>query len=264
MNKSEKLWEAFNHVEDEDLNFTDAFMKKPKARRGMVRTLLVAAVLASFFTLTAFAGAYINSPEQAWKVAKQEIEAMKELGILADTVTMPDEPNKVFTVEGKTGDDYWFGRIWKHRYAVSCRDSIYWFSMDVDTMSGKITRLSVEADGDENDTPTGKTVQIGDKTYQYYQNYYDIFPEEVTVDEYCTRLAEYWGFGGYTLAGTEDDFYDWDTEAPSGGMKMMDISEEVYLTVYFEGDQSGVPMYIQRGQLPGRVYFSVGTNHQVG
>ena len=37
-----------------------------------------------------------------------------------------------------------------------------------------------------------------------------------------------------------------------------------YLTVYFDGDQSGTPMYISLDRFPGRVNVLFGMLHQVG
>jgi hypothetical protein len=37
-----------------------------------------------------------------------------------------------------------------------------------------------------------------------------------------------------------------------------------YLTVFFDGDQEGAPMYIQLHQFPGYVSLMVGTGHAVG
>ena len=47
-------------------------------------------------------------------------------------------------------------------------------------------------------------------------------------------------------------------------MLLTELDEEAYLTIYFDGDQSGVPMYVQLAQNAGQVYMTVGTNHLVG
>ena len=47
-------------------------------------------------------------------------------------------------------------------------------------------------------------------------------------------------------------------------MTNSDPGENYYLTVFFEGDQEGAPMYIQLHQFPGYVSLMVGTGHAVG
>ena len=58
-----------------------------------------------------------------------------------------------------------------------------------------------------------------------------------------------------------------DLAVPSGDMLVSELGDAPYLTVYFDGDQSGVPMFIELGAYgsnPGRVYVLIGTNHTVG
>ena len=97
-------------------------------------------------------------------------------------------------------------------------------------------------------------------------NFDDIVPADVTVDEFCARLQEYWGFSGYTVAGTKDEFYHYDTDPPAGDTRLIDTANGPYLTVFFDGDQQGVPMYIELSSYghPGGVYFTAGTNHAIG
>ena len=54
---------------------------------------------------------------------------------------------------------------------------------------------------------------------------------------------------------------------PSGDMLVSELGDEPYLTVYFDGDQSGVPMYIDLYGFigdGGGVYVNLGTNHGIG
>ena len=201
---------------------------------------------------------------------------MKDMGILAPEVTLPDETYRVLELPEETTNDYWYGRIFKHRYNISAHGEKYFFNLDVDTATGKITKLTIEARPDADDVPYA-TLPMPDtsdapadyewgENYAYFDNYDDIIPGGITVDRFCTLLAEYWGFSGYTLGGTEDSFYGYDTEAPSGDMPLIDVADMPYLTVFFDGDQSGAPMYIDMSNycFGNGVYFTVGTNHQVG
>ena len=82
-------------------------------------------------------------------------------------------------------------------------------------------------------------------------------------------LAEYWEFSGYRLADTVDDvFYDsrWSPVAADSLLKDMpsDNTDNYYLTVFFDGDQEGAPMYLQLSKFPGYVQLNFGTGHGVG
>ena len=45
---------------------------------------------------------------------------------------------------------------------------------------------------------------------------------------------------------------------------MKDILDGPYITVYFDGDQEGVPMYVELYTVSGATVMSIGTNHLVG
>ncbi|MBE6969674.1 MAG: hypothetical protein E7442_06100 [Ruminococcaceae bacterium] len=242
---------------------------KPMKKR-IWRTVLIAAVVASLLCVAVYAaGAIINSPEQAVKVAEKEIERMKELGLLSEEVTLQGEP-QTFEIPERQGDDYWYGRIFPHSYVVRWAGSEHKYFVDlfVDTIRGKIVKLTIEASADADDPVAYENDWDGDGTAEkYYANFDDVFPPEVTIGEYCSRLNEYWEFDGYTLVNTvEDRFYNFDVPPPDGSSRLTSISEidNYYLTVFFEGDQSGAPMYIQLGHFPGRINLIIGTNHQVG
>ena len=106
----------------------------------------------------------------------------------------------------------------------------------MDIQTGKITRLAVSTRG---------------------ANYSDIVPDGMTVGRCCAMLAEYWGFGGYTILGDDGTMRD---------KLLTDFAGAGYITVFFAGDQSGVPMYIQlEGFTAGEeISLLIGTNHLVG
>ena len=90
-------------------------------------------------------------------------------------------------------------------------------------------------------------------------------PDGMTVDKFCTLLAKYWGFSGYRLAQTDDAMFHYAQLNPGGGELLTDFAgANSYLTVYFDGDQSGTPMYISLDRFPGRVNVLFGMLHQVG
>ena len=105
----------------------------------------------------------------------------------------------------------------------------------------------------------------GKETFHTYNNYDDILPDGMTVDKFCTLLAKYWGFSGYRLAQTDDAMFHYTQLNPGGGELLTDFAgANSYLTVYFDGDQSGTPMYIGLDRFPGRVSVLFGMLHQVG
>ena len=247
--------------------------RRTGAARRAARVALIAAVIFVLLTGSAYAvGLYVSSPEQAWKITQQEIQKMKDMGILSQELQIDSKAERIIELPEQKGSDYYFGRLFKRSYAVAAQggDRKYYFHLSIDMETGKITRLSVEAKADENDVPVGESEwwngEKNEKTY-IYANYDDIVPADLTVDELCTLLEEYWGFTGYTLSGTKDGNYGYDTAVPSGDMLVSELGDAPYLTVYFDGDQSGVPMFIELGAYgsnPGRVYVHIGTNHGIG
>lgn len=241
-------------------------MKKRKSGK-LFKTALIAAVVASLLGVTAAAASYlVDSPEKALKTARAELAAMQELGILSREISLSDEPNDIVELESYTNNMIYPGRQFKSRYSVREWGGKYSLTLDVDMATGKIFNFTVEAKADENDEP------LPDRTFEtengeslsYYSNFDDLFDPGMTVDVYCSALAKYWGYEGYTLSATEDSFYDYDTEAPDGNTLLSEICDGAYLTVYFDGDEDGTPMYIQLVRFPGRVCLMAGTNHAVG
>lgn len=283
---AESIFDALELVDEsfkkEALEFMEyKHMKKGSGKKKAVKLFLIAAVIVSLFTVTAYAvDSIINSAATAEKVARQEFKKMQELGLYSREITVIDEPAD-FTMESEAqeGGDYWYDRLFTHSWYVrwyTDEDNSYFINLKVDTTSGKIVDMAMEAEAGEDDVPIGEAewqVPIDDEgntemmTMYYYDNFDDLIDPDITIDEYCSLLAEYWGFEGYSLGKTvEEDFYHLDVEAPSGDTLLTELSkmDEYYLTVYFEGDQEGVPMYVQLVNFPGRVCLLTGTNHAVG
>ncbi len=251
---------------------------KKRGARKTLRIVLIAAAIAALLTACGYTvGRLINSPEQAWSVARQELGHMRDVGILSEEIEIPQEAALITESPesdghmGSDNQDYWYGRIFPHCYAISAVGDKYRFHLDVNIATGKITKLSIEASPDAEDTPVeqeGTSWFTGEPTVSEVDaNFDDIVPADVTLEEYCARLQEYWGFSGYTIAGTvEDEFYHYDTEPPAGDTRLIDTANGPYLTVFFDGDQKGVPMYIELSSYvhPNGVYFIVGTNHAIG
>ena len=267
-----------NEKGEDEMNITFNF----KRTRRKVITLAVAACLLLALGVGAYAaGSYINSPEAAEKVVRREVEVWKDLGLLSSDFVLGETADRIIEREEETGDSYWFGRIFPHNYMVFINSDKYMSNFTVDTATGKIMSAYAQAMPDENEKPAfteevevviGVTdeneLQKEMQTWEFYENFEDIFPVDMTVDRYCSLLAEYWGFTGYTISDTSDDFYKETWEAVSGDTLLTDLPhanrDNYYLTVFFEGDQQGAPMYIQLTQFPGSVSMLIGTNHAVG
>ena len=247
---------------------------KPLRAKRTLRTVLIAAALVLVLAGSALAaGRLINSPAQAVRVARQEIAKMQDMGILSSEFRFFDgEPSYLGEAPNNGVSDYWFGRIFPHSYIVrgTTADGKYFMNLYVDTMSGKIVQLTTEAKADETDEPIPGSEGVWDNgdeliPYYLYDNYDDILPDGMTVDKFCTLLAKYWGFSGYRLAQTDDAMFHYAQLNPGGGELLTDFAgANSYLTVYFDGDQSGTPMYISLDRFPGRVNVLFGMLHQVG
>ena len=254
----------------EVLKMTDT-SRKPRRTGAARRAARVALIAAIIFVLligsACAAGLYVNSPEQAWKTAQREIQKMKDMGILSQEVQIGSEAKQIIERREETDPEFYFERLFKRRYDIRVYgDGKYSVNLHIDMETGKITYLSVGAKADENDGLAERAGWNGEKAY-YPANYDDIIPADMTVDKLCTLLGEYWGFTGYTLSGTTVGFYRYDTAVPPGDMLVSELGDEPYLTVYFDGDQSGVPMYIDLYGFigdGGGVYVNLGTNHGIG
>lgn len=278
--KEEKLMDAMNNIRDEYLESAGKFLgqlepeggeKKPGGRRrGWVKIVLIAAVIASLLSFPAYALTeyLLNSPEQALKQALKEIERLNELGIIRAEVEPDAEVRRIDKLPGGELGESYFHRILYPRYQVGISGEKYTFIAQLDMATGKFQLISVNAHPDEDDKPIyreeisqpGRNVQI----LEYYDNTDDIVSPELTIGELCQALAEYWGFEGYTLSGTKNEDYNWDTAAPDEDSLVKDICDGPYITVYFQGDQEGVPMYIEINRFASYTSMSIGTNHMVG
>lgn len=254
----------------EVLKMTEAnkITRRTGAPRRAARVALIAAIIFVLLIGSACAaGLYVNSPEQAWKTAQREIQKMKDMGILSQEVQIGSEAKQIIERREETEPEFYFERLFKRRYDIRVYgDGKYSVNLYIDMETGKITYLSVGAKADENDGLVERACWNGEKAY-YPANYDNIIPADMTVDKLCTLLGEYWGFTGYTLSGTKDGFYGYNTTVPSGDMLVSELGDEPYLTVYFDGDQSGVPMYIDLYGFigdGGGVYVNLGTNHGIG
>ena len=287
--------EAYRPVPEAASSSSERIVHMKKKR--MITFALVAALMLSLSIAAYAAVSMVNSPQVAERVAKEEIERWKEIGLLNPEVAFEGEADRIVEFQEHKGDERWYGRFFAHSYDVRfylgpvswgnqtpSADLVqrkYGCSLTIDTLSGKITAATIDAKAGEDAVPVREDVwkdpvdpsdpegEWVEKPIYFYDNYADIFPADMTVDRFCTLLAEYWGFSGYRLAETVNDFYYDEPQAsvdPNSLLKDLNAVTRAnyYLTVFFEGDQPGVPMYIQLNQFPGYVSLMVGTVHAVG
>ncbi len=278
--REERLMDAINDIRDEYVESAGNFLgqiepesgaaKTGQRRRGWVKIVLIAAVIASLLSLPAYALTeyLLNSPEQALKQALEEIERLNQLGIIQAEPGPDMEEVKVFKTQGQELGLDFFHRIIYPNYHVQLFDGKYKFVTQLDMATGKLQFISINAKADKDEEPVyQEEYSLPDgstKTTAKYDNTDDLVSPELTVGQLCRALAEYWGFEGYTLSGTENKDYNWDVEAPAEDSLVSDICDGPYITVYFEGDQEGVPMYIEIYRVSGATVMSIGTNHLVG
>ena len=275
----DKIMEAINGIRDEYVESAGKFLGQiePESgagrpggrRRGWVKIVLIAAVIASLLSLPAYALTeyLLNSPEQAQKQALEEVDRLNELGIIQVNLEPDQEATKIFKTQGQELGLDFFHRIIYPNYHVQLFDGKYKFVTQLDMASGKLQFISITAKADEEDRVYQEENSLPDgssQTLNRYDNTDDLVSPELTVGELCAALAEYWGFEGYTLSGTENTDYGWDTEAPAEDSLVKDILDGPYITVYFDGDQEGVPMYVELYTVSGATVMSIGTNHLVG
>ena len=58
--------------------------------------------------------------------------------------------------------------------------------------------------------------------------------------------------------------YGYDTEPPAGDTLMKDLMDAPFVTLYFEGDQEGMPMFLEGSYFPGDTHFTFGFFLMVG
>ena len=279
------LFQAMNGIHEEDVIMAgQIYLEKEQPKHKNTKRILMIALAAALtlaLSIAAYAAGVVSSPKAAEKVALAELVKWQELGLLSEEVEADGDTAKVVDIRERAGGEYWFGRLFNHSYDVRFlggEDNKYFLNLGVDTLTGKITSANIEAKAEETDAPVrevageqpadpeapeGEYVPV---TYYYYENFEDIFPGDMTVDRFCSLLAEYWGFTGYRLADTEEDvYYNAHWEAVDGASLLRDMPKDnYYLTIFFEGDQEGAPMYLQLSEFPGRVCLTLGTRHLIG
>ena len=88
------------------------------------RLLTLGLVAAVLMTLSAAAYAInqaVGTPQAAQRVALQEIERWKELGLLNPEVQFEGESNQIVEIKEHKGNESWYGRIFSHSHGSDPR-----------------------------------------------------------------------------------------------------------------------------------------------
>lgn len=157
-------------------------------------------------------------------------------------------------------------RILPPCYYVNCGTAEgNWVAIYVTIDSGKALNCSVTIRPQEGDTQLDKEpFDMGNGDMYYYDSFARVMREDMTLEEYCALLNDYWGFDGCTISGTKYADYGYDTQPPAGDTLMKDLVDQPFVTLYFEGDQEDMPMFLESHYFPGHTQFSFGFGHAVG
>lgn len=258
--------ERIRQLTMEKLHLEERSSKRPTGRA--LKVTLIAAALAVLLMAGALAvGSFITSEGQALAVARRELQVWKDMGILTADVKLDGENLMIWKdEEGSFQTDDWPHRILNPIYYIRNYGGKYSTNVCVDTITGKIIDLTIQAWADEDAEPVpGKqlVVQPDDQVFYYYENFGDIFDPAMTVGEFCAKLADYWGYDGFTIRRKGEDFRGDDLEGPAG--ELLADCYSPYIPVYFHGDQEGAPQYIQVMDLPSGAVLMVGVwGHSLG
>ena len=176
---------------------------EPSERIGTMKikrivTLALAAVLLLSLGIVAHAAySAVSTPEAAEKVAREQIEVWKEMGILSPEVVFEGPADAVMEFEQVDGNDYWYGRVFPHRFDVRWylgQEAEYGCSLSVDTMTGKITAAHIDARSHESeDTLVYEDVYVGpvDPTYPEGETEYFEIPNNLENESLGTRKVPF-------------------------------------------------------------------------
>lgn len=278
--RREQLSRVFGNLEDRQI--AEAFQFDP-ARRGRsperivpMKKRIIALAIAATLLLSLGIGAYaaydiVSGPKAAERVALEQLAVWQELGLLSKDIHFESPATYIKEQQAEQGGDYWYGRLFPHCFDVRFSNEKYVCQLMVDTLSGKIVLARISAHPDETDEPVAIDSPGEEGSTYVYDNFDDIFPADLTVNDFCSRLAEYWGFSGYRIGETVDDYFPaYEKQWPpiDGATLLKDMPKlnptQYYLTVFFEGDQEGAPMYLELGNYPNYVDLTIGNHHSIG
>ena len=279
--RREQLSRVFGNLEDRQIAEAFAFDPDrcdhaPERIVPLKKKRIISLALAAALLLTLGVAAYaaydrVSGPKAAERVALEQLKVWQEMGLLSEEIRFDSPATYLKEEQARQGGDYWYGRLFPHCFDVRFSNEKYSCRLQIDTLSGKIVLAGISAYPEETDEPVAIEPQGDSEPFYVYDNFDDIFPSDLTVDDLCARLSEYWGFSGYRIGETVDNYVpEYEKQWPpiDGGTLLKDMPKlnpnQYYLTVFFEGDQDGAPMYVELGNYPSYVDLTIGNHHSIG
>lgn len=205
--------------------------------------------------------------EAALTAAQAALDELYDLGLLNTHHTLDLSPldHAEITEPDKKATSF-NDRILPPCYYVNCStEEGNWIVIYVSIDSGKALACSVDIRPQEGDPQLEKEpIDMGNGDMYYYDSFARVMREDMTLEEYCTLLNDYWGFDGYTISGTQYADYGYDTQPPAGDTLVKDLMGQPFVTLYFAGDQEGMPMFLEGNYFPEDTHFKFGFFHMVG
>lgn len=210
--------------------------------------------------------ALTEEQEAALAAAQAALDELYDLGLLSSHHTLVvNTPPNIRTMEA--GEKCTVSeRLLPSLYYVNCPTAEgNWVNIYVSVESGKALSCNVDIRPQDGDAQLDKNpIDMGKGDMYYYDSFDRVMEEDMTLEEYCQLLNDYWGFGGYTISGTQYADYGYDTEPPAGDTLMKELMDKPFVTLYFEGDQEDTPMFLEGNYFPEDTHFSFGFGHMVG
>lgn len=241
---------------------------RARRKRSILRSALIAAAVMALLAAAAFAKApaVIGSQKEAVAAANLELNELRRLGVITADFTV--EYGKC--TAGLQNDGHLFSifsRSFDPFYLIYFSDGDYYGNLSVSTVSGKITQFTISAKAAPGSAPW-KTVDAADGTaMNLYDNFGDIFDPSITVDDFCGRLRDYWGYSGYKLISANCGNTPDDTDFPADGAALLSDRggrQTLRTTVSFTGDQAGQKQYIEVSCYSDGACLMAGFAHSLG
>lgn len=234
--------------------------------KKLLRAALIAAAAISLLAAAAFAKApsVISSQREAAAAANLQLNELRRLGVVTADFTV--EYGKC--TAGLQNDGHLFSifsRSFDPFYLIGFSDGDYYGNLSVSTVSGKITQFTISAKAAPGSAPWKIAAAADGTAMKLYDNFGDIFDPAITVDDFCGRLCDYWGYSGYKLisanagSGTADF-------AADGAALLTDRGgrQTLRTTVSFNGDQAGQKQYIEVSCFSDGACLMAGFAHSLG
>lgn len=205
--------------------------------------------------------------ETVFSKAQSALDELYDCGILANRFELDmAQLNYNGTVSKGTQINSFNERTVPSSFCVSCGTADGdWVYMILDAETRKVYQFSIDAAPREGDPQLDfKPIDMGNGLMYYHDSFSYIIREDMTLDELCRLLCDYWSFTGYTISGTQYFDYGYDTEAPDSSTPIKDFMNQAFVTVYFDGDEAGMPIFIEGVYFPASTHISFGIGHAVG